>query len=335
MKLLVVTQAVDRRHPVLGFFHRWLEEFGATCDRVVVVGQHVGEHALPPNVAVRTLGKESGTGIVGQILRFWGFCLREDYDAAFVHMSPAWIVLGAPIWLLRGKRPYLWYEVRRGGWVLKAAVACSRAVFSATRFGLPWPSPKQRVVGHGIDTALFHPPTSPRNERELLAVGRVTRIKRLDAIVGCLASLPAEYRLRLIGPVVTDADRAYKAELDALIARSGLRDRVTFETADQRGIADALRRARLFVHGSGGALDKALLEAMSCGCMVVSCSEAAVDTLPPACLATVDALPAAVRSALALPAGEAEAIGAKLRAVVERDHALPRLIDRLVSSMAA
>ena len=333
MKLLIVTQAVDRAHPVLGFFHRWLEEFAKHCEKVTVIAQQTGDHALPKNVTVWSLGKERGMKRPVQIRRFWRLCAAAEYDVVWVHMTPVWVLLGAPVWTLKNIPVYLWYEVRRGGWVLTMSLHLVRAVFSATVHGLPSLSSKQRVVGHGIDTALFCPPAAPRERHELLAVGRITRIKRLEAIIECLTALPADYRLRVIGPVVTQEDRVYKEELHALMRTHALEGRVTFETTDQPGIAAAMKRARMLLHGAGGGLDKALLEAMSTGCPIVSCSEAGVNVLPPTCCTTPERMPETVREALQDGHLETPALIAELRSIVERDHSLARLIPKMLEEM--
>ncbi|MBI4086504.1 hypothetical protein HY416_00780 [Candidatus Kaiserbacteria bacterium] len=58
MKLLICTQTVDRGDPTLGFFHEWIAEFARHCERVIVVCLFEGEHSLPENVTVLSLGKE-------------------------------------------------------------------------------------------------------------------------------------------------------------------------------------------------------------------------------------------------------------------------------------
>ena len=68
MRLLIVTQVVDQNDSVLGFFHRWIEEFAKNCEKVHVICLKESVHNLPENVAVHSLGKES--------LEFgiWNFC---------------------------------------------------------------------------------------------------------------------------------------------------------------------------------------------------------------------------------------------------------------------
>src|SRR3989344_6741688 len=57
MRLLIVTQKVDKNDPVLGFFHRWIEKFAKNFERVTVICLGKGEYNLPANVKVLSLGK--------------------------------------------------------------------------------------------------------------------------------------------------------------------------------------------------------------------------------------------------------------------------------------
>ena len=42
MKLLIITQAIDINNPVLGFFHRWIEEFSKRI-RTIERGELIGK----------------------------------------------------------------------------------------------------------------------------------------------------------------------------------------------------------------------------------------------------------------------------------------------------
>lgn len=61
MRLLIVTQKVDKNDPILGFFHRWIEEFSKHCEKLTVICLQAGEFKLPANVTVLSLGKENFT----------------------------------------------------------------------------------------------------------------------------------------------------------------------------------------------------------------------------------------------------------------------------------
>ena len=84
MRLLIVTQTVDSGDPILGFFHRWIEEFAKHTERIEVICLREGFHALPANVRVHSLGKERGAaGRATYALHFLSLVwrLRHDYDA--------------------------------------------------------------------------------------------------------------------------------------------------------------------------------------------------------------------------------------------------------------
>ena len=57
MRLLILTQKVDINDDILGFFHRWIEEFAKRCEKVIVICLQEGRHDLPSNVKVLSLGK--------------------------------------------------------------------------------------------------------------------------------------------------------------------------------------------------------------------------------------------------------------------------------------
>jgi glycosyltransferase involved in cell wall biosynthesis len=333
MKLLVVTQAADLDHPILGFFHRWLEEFVAQGAQLTVIAQQAGRTTV--GARILSLNKEKGAGKALQIIRFWRLIVAERarYDAVLVHMTPIWVALGWPVWTVLGKRVFLWYEVRRGGRLLKLAERLCARIYSATPEGMPWPSSKQEVIGHGIDTQQFAP-AGARDKDLCATTGRVTPIKHLPQVVEAFAALPSGMRLRVAGDAFTDADRREKETVLALADRLGVRSRIEMGFLAHRDLPALLSRTTLFLHASRGGLDKALLEAMACGCLVVTTSEAAASLLPEACRATPETLGAKALALLTLSEPEREALSADLRRAVVERHGLPRLVTALLLSMA-
>lgn len=336
MKLLIITQAVDRNDPILGFFHTWLHEYPAQCEKLTVIGQRVGSYNLPANVMVHSLCKEDGRPIWRQILcclRVLWQC-RHDYDAVLVHMTPIWIVIAAPLlWLLR-KQMYLWYEIKRGSWKLQVALKCVRRVFSATTHGLPEVTLKQVVVGHGIDTTHFAPQPSKREPGHLLAVGRVTRIKHYEEIFQVVSSLP-ETTLTVAGGTITPDDTVYQRELQDLLHDLELTDRVCIDWVSPEELPGLMQRADVMLHASQGGLDKVVLQAMACGCPVVSTSEAAQAVLPSECQATSESFARVTQQVLQLSLEQRANLGEDLRRRVERDHSLVQCIERQVAHMTA
>lgn len=334
MKLLIITQKVDRTDPILGFFHRWIAEFAMHCESVVVIGQFVGQHELPKNVTVLSLRKEKGYSTFRQILRFWKLVVlhQSSYNHVFVHMTPVWILLGAHLWIVLRKPMYLWYEIKRGSAKLSIALLFVRKVFAASAHGLPAVSKKQVTVGHGIDIDLFTPDATKRERRHLVAVGRVTGIKHYEVLFRALSRLP-DCRLTVAGGTVTEADVSVEKGLQSLMHRLGIADRVEMGWVSPENVPQLLQRADCMMHASQGGLDKAVLQAMACGCPVVSTSEAAHSVLPPACRATKESLAENVQNILALSDAERGSLCTDLRTVVQDNHSLEKCIARLVSAM--
>ncbi|MBI3336794.1 glycosyltransferase [Candidatus Peregrinibacteria bacterium] len=335
MKLLIITQKVDRADPILGFFHHWVEEFSKNFEKVTVIGQFVGEYELPANVHVYSLGKERGKSLIGQVFsfQFSVFKLRREYDAVFVHMTPIWIVLGAPVWILLRKRMYLWYEARGTRWPLRVAVLFVRKVFSASVSGMPIETSKSVITGHGIDTTVFVPTANPRIQKILLTAGRVSRSKRLECIFRLLRGISDEYALMVCGEPITRDDVAYEKELEDLLIRENLRPRVVIRPCTQVGVRSLLQVARVFLHASTTALDKAVLEAMACGCPVVSTNPAVHGVLPKECCATDENFLEKVQRVLDLSDSEQRKLGEALRQRVVQEHDVQKLIKTLITEM--
>ena len=68
---LIITQIIDKDDPILGFFHRWVEEFAKHIDHIDVICLKKGEHTLPSNVSVYSLGKEGGESRIKYTFRVY------------------------------------------------------------------------------------------------------------------------------------------------------------------------------------------------------------------------------------------------------------------------
>ena len=334
MKILIVTQNVDRTDPVLGFFHQWLEEFSRQVEQIVVVAQGASDYCLPDNVIVESLGKQKGKSPWTQVLRsyglFWKY--RKQYDVVFVHMTPIWILIGAPLWLVLRKPMYLWYEIKRGNWKLSTALLLVKKVFAATPHGLPRASRKLIVVGHGIDTNIFTEGTHEDNNL-VVAIGRITQIKHYEVILRTFAQLPHTMRLRVAGGPITAADIEEEKHIHHLAQSLGISDRIEISWVAPSDIPMLLQKATLFLHASQGGLDKALLQAMSTGCLTVSVSSAAQSILPDECKATESTMAEVSNVLLQLSETQKKALSAQLRSIVITHHSLTDCIEQMVRKM--
>jgi len=82
-RLLIITQKVNKNDSVLSFFHAWIAEFAKHFSRVTVVCLEEGEHSLPENVSVFSLGKEKGYSRGRKIHRF--YTIKRTIDGLIFH----------------------------------------------------------------------------------------------------------------------------------------------------------------------------------------------------------------------------------------------------------
>jgi len=334
VKLLIVTQKVDRKDPILGFFHGWLIEFSKHCEKVSVIGQLVGEYNLPENVEVYSLGKEKGYSRLRQIFRFafliWK--LRKEYTRVLVHMTPVWVIMGWDSWLFLRKRVFLWYEARGGGWVLPLSLRLVNKVFSATEYGLPRKSKKSVITGHGIDTEFFKP-SEEREDGLVVSVGRITQRKHFEVVLKAFSELPENYKLLIAGVTIREDDERELKKLQGLMNELNIAGRVTVESKTHDEVSSILSRAGLMLHACRGGLDKVVLEAMASGCPLVSSSVAAKYVLPEECLSDDETMGEKAKVVLGMSENEHTRLAEDLRKRVVENHSLEKLVGRLVGEM--
>lgn len=282
MKLLIFTQTIDMNDPILGFFVRWVAEFAKHCEQVHVCALNVGEYKLPENVTVHCLGKSEKKPKWVWLWRTWklSWQLRKEYDATFVHMNPEYVVYAGLLWRLLGKRISMWYAHGAVNFILRLATLFTHTVFTSTEQGFRLESHKRAIVGQGIDTEHFKPdPNRKQDSRlELVTVGRISPAKDITTLIETCRILKEKeinFHFKIVGAPQHPEERVYQDSLEALINKYQLSDEIKFiGSMSQRELPDTLRKADIFISaGQTGSLDKALLEALACGIITMSCNE--------------------------------------------------------------
>lgn len=149
----------------------------------------VGEVDVEPNVRVRSLGRERGRSEPRRLLAFYrivGGALRErPIHVAFAHQAPLFALLFRPLPKRDGVPDLLWYAHGAISTTLRAAHHVVDRCITASESSFRIPSDKLLILGHGVDTDVFHPPqrTEGDRERTLISVGRLSAVKRLDELV--------------------------------------------------------------------------------------------------------------------------------------------------------
>lgn len=295
-RLLILTQKVDINDPILGFFHRWIEEFSKHCEQITVIALGVGEYHLPKNIRVFSLGKEhlrkrSDLGNSGlrsvlaeqlrkarYILSFYHLIWRErkNYDAVFVHMNPIYVVLGGLLWKILRKKIGLWYTHKNIDLKLRIAEKFTNVIFTASLESFRLMSNKIKIVGHGIDTEMFRQTEKEKNEiLRMVTVGRISPVKDYETLINAVEILTREnisLHLDIVGGTATTDDKNYLAKLHNLVRDKKLKDSIRFVgEISHKDLPPYLQHTDIFVNMSNtGSLDKAVLEAMACGSLILT-----------------------------------------------------------------
>jgi len=285
MNLLIVTQKVNRKDPILGFFHAWIQKFSEHFEKVTVICLEKGDFDLPQNVSVFSLGKERGISRWSQLVEFYKISWKEknNYDVVFVHMNQIYVVLMGIFWRMWHKKIALWYTHKSVTFSLRVAEKILDIVFTASSESFRLNSKKKIVTGHGIDTDIFVPDYSKKksDRLEVLSVGRISSTKGLDLSVKALARLgnfQVPFKFTIVGGPVMRNDFKYLINLQSLIKQKGLEDRVEFVgSIPNLDSIKYFQAADVFIHPSDtGSLDKVILESMACGIPVISSNDAVV-----------------------------------------------------------
>ncbi|MDX2162345.1 MAG: glycosyltransferase family 4 protein [bacterium] len=346
--LLLFNLATDADDPVLGFTTEWINRLAAHFRRIDVITMRAGRVSVAPNVRVFSMGKERGDSEPRRALAFYRILARlllaRRYTACFAHMTPLFAAMGAPVLARRGVPITLWYTHRQDTRQLRAGAAVSRHIVTAAPDSFPFPTPKLRAIGHGIDTAFFAPSDSAATADSparptVIHTARLMPIKHQATLIRAIAAIPGLHAT-LIGEVPPGIDSTYKTELQALVSQLQIAERVRFAGALPRdGVRAALDGAFAAVNLSPpGLFDKAALESMAMGIPTLVSSPAFRPLMGAyADLLTIPApddhaaLTDRLKALLRLSADERAHIGAQLRAAVTDQHSLDRLIARIAA----
>lgn len=262
MKLLIITQKVDKNDPILGFFHRWLEEFAKHFEFITVICLGTGEYNLPKNIEVLSLGKEKGTSKIKYLLNFYRYIWqkRSQYSHIFVHMNQEYVLLAGDIWRLMGKKIYLWRNHAKGNFLTYIAVALSHKVFYTSPHSYTARFKKSVKMPAGIDTDFFKPdPNVIREKGSVLFLGRISPVKKVLEFIDRVKSMGCQ--ATIAGPILPEDKEYGEQVLKALTPKIKYIGPVTNEQA-----LKLYQSHETYVNMTpAGSFDKTIFEAAACG----------------------------------------------------------------------
>lgn len=286
MKILIITQAIDSQDSVMGFFHRWAEEFSRHYDKVTIICLGKGVFNLPTNVKVLSLGKEVGAPRFSLVRNFYWYVWseRKNYDNVFVHMNQEYILLGGLIWRLLGKKIYLWRNHLKGNFLTKLAVLMSNKVFCTSPQSFTAQFKKTKLMPVGIDTRFFRPGFSTsKKSNSILFLGRIAPVKNILVFIESLNELQklgVDFCVTIAGSSLPK-DKDYENIIKKKVDEYELKSRVKFVGSVNQNEALALYQEHaLYLNLTpSGSMDKTIFEAMSCGVTPLVYNEDLVEVL--------------------------------------------------------
>jgi len=343
MRLLIITQKIDRADPVLGFFHRWVEEFSKHVKAIVVVCLQKGDYDLPGNVAVLSLGKEKWKNTLKYVFLLFYFSVRyyNRYDAVLVHMNQEYVLAAGWLWKLMGKRIYMWRNHYAGSTLTDFSSLFCTKIFCTSRYSYTAKFKKTKFMPVGVDTAFFNQdPTVARVPSSIISLGRISRSKNLHTFVAAMEALKKQ-SVKFTADVYGNpraGEEAYAVLLHTQANEAGLSDRVRFWPGVPNAKTPAVYSAhQIFVNLSpNGMYDKTIFESLACGCVVFASNDDLRGKLDDTFMfAYNDAadLASKISAFLALPATEQAKKASKAREIIQ-NHSLSKLAIDIVSEMS-
>jgi glycosyltransferase involved in cell wall biosynthesis len=355
LKVLMITPKVDPEDDLLGFAHTWVSRLARRVERLYVLqllpgpatgrGDR-GEIALPANTSLHSMGTDGRASKAEQLLRFTrlvgSLCLGRRVDAVLAHMGPIFAVCAAPFARAAGVPLVLWYAHGAVSPTLRVAHALVDRVGTSSPAGFRLRSRKVRYTGQGIDTDRFTPPAVEPADAPLVSIGRISPVKDYETLLHALARLHGRglrLRLEIVGGVRRASEVRYLESLRSLSAELGLDGPVAFRPGvPHRVVASLYQRSALFVSASRtGSLDKAVLEALACGRVAITCNEAFAEffgadaaryTFP---TGDPETLSERLEWALCRKPEDRRELGLALRRRVVAEHSVEHLTDELVA----
>lgn len=336
MKILIITQKIDKDDDNLGFFSDWLDEFANHADQVLAICLYRGKYKPVHNVKVLSLGKEMGLSRFKYLINFYKYIFfnRNEYDVVFVHMNAEYVILGSPVWKLMNKKVGLWYVHKSVDWKLRLAEKFTDVIFTASPESFHLPSKKVKIFGHGINLDLFRSLEAHENTN-IISVGRISPVKNYELLIDAARIMNdrgVSFDIKIAGSPVMETDKKYLADLKKKVKENGLDRKIHFlGSVPHEQIIDKLSKSKVLVNLSEtGSLDKAVLEGMSAGLLVLTSNEAFRSVVADNYFTIKDPMQIANKLILLL-----EAKGdPNLSRYVSENHDLKKLISNIICAYA-
>jgi len=354
MKLLFITQKIDKDDDILGVYHEWVREIAKSFEKLSVICLYEGKNELSGNIKVSSLGKESlqlttyNLQLFQKIkytLIFWKYIWQErkNYDIVFVHMNPIYVLLGWPVWKIMRKRVYLWFAHPAWNWQVKIAYVLADGVITSVPEAFYKKGGKVRAIGQGIDTDLFkNTRFNTSIKSSILYLGRISPSKNIHILIEALYKLKKSgisFTFTLVGSAPQMPGAAeYDKKVREMIFDFDMTNVSQFQgSVPYVDTVNWYNKSEIFVNLSPvGHFDKTVLEAMASGCITLASNDAYPNIFPQDLhellifkQGDADDLAEKIKKVLEFSEEKKDEIRRRLRGIVIKGHSIHTLGGRL------
>ncbi len=295
MRLLVITQKIDKNDTVLGFFHGWVVELSKKVDSIEVICLEKGSYDLPKNVTVYSLGKEKGVSKIGYVYNFYKYLnlISGSYDKVFVHMNQEYILLAGLYWKIKNIPVFLWRNHPAGSFLTQISIFLSEKVFCTSKHSFTAKYEKVVIMPAGIDTGVFKPyPTAVRKKYSICMVGRLAPIKHNDLAIYAMQELVSsgvQASLTILGSFL-ERDRLYVESIKKYVEDNNLSSVISFlPGVEMSKLPEIYSSHEICINlTDSGSFDKTIVEAAACGAIPLVSNSSLRGMLPDSCIVEPD-----------------------------------------------
>jgi glycosyltransferase involved in cell wall biosynthesis len=332
MKLLILTQKVDKRDPILGFYHNWLLALAKKADKISVICLEKGEYDLPENVKVYSLGKEAKRSRIKYITNFYNYILglNREYDSVLVHMNQEYVLLGGLFWKLMRKKVFMWRNHPMGNILTRVAVMLCDKVFCTSKFSYTARFSKTAIMPVGINMEIFKDEKKERLKNSILCLGRISPVKNIHLMVEVariLRERGIDFTLDIVGDPVNSEDYEYKNKL--LETSRDLPINFLPGVSNDK-TSEIYNNYEIFLNLTpSGSFDKTILEAAACGCLPIVANESLRGEIDEKLITGENPEKIADTLEYWLTQNNTEGLAKELQDFVSREHSLSVLVEQL------
>ena len=274
--LYLINLETDLNSAVLSNNHEMILAFSKLVKNLKVYSVHVGRYEVPKNVSVFEIGGGNSAArllaIPRIILLFFKIIVHYRRSIVFYHMNTIIAHYFSYFFHRLKIKQAIWYSHSSPDKYLIKASKFVDHIFTPIAGSYPLESINQILIGHGINSKIFFKITASENRSlDIISVGRISRIKKLDEIIKLISlfnngSPQKKLGLTLVGPI---EDQTYFSELRILSIQQNVKINY-MGTLSRENLPKIFNKHLMYFMGTPKSLDKAAVEASFCGCIVLT-----------------------------------------------------------------